>query len=140
MSLSITTENMETESWYGSNMSPIDRCGSPESMYCTGNCPFEEGGEPRADVVSVFSKTLCKKQFFFCSFLFFFYSKDFLVFVKGQSKIMGGSSRLINDTSLDQSFEKRSKSQSQRSLNTHQVSFRVFLPIPFFLTKHSPFI
>ena len=75
MSLSITTENMETESWYGSNMSPIDRCGSPESMYCTGNCPFEEGGEPRPDVVSVFSKTLCKKQFFFCSFRFFFILK-----------------------------------------------------------------
>ena len=71
MSLSITTENMETESWYGSNMSPIDRCGSPESMYCTGNCPFEEGGQPRADVVSFFQKRYVKNNFFFAHFVFF---------------------------------------------------------------------
>ena len=51
-SLSITTENLEGEAWYGSTMSPIDRCGSPEAMYCTGNCSFDEG-EPSADVVSI---------------------------------------------------------------------------------------
>lgn len=51
-SLSITTENLEGEAWYGSTMSPINRCGSPEAMYCTGNCSFDEG-EPSADVVGV---------------------------------------------------------------------------------------
>ena len=52
--LSISTDNMEKESWYGSSMSPINRCGSPEPMYCTGNCrdyPSLEG--PSADVVGV---------------------------------------------------------------------------------------
>jgi len=55
-SLSIITDNMEKESWYGSNMSPINRCGSPESMYCTGRCrdnPSEEG--PSADIISLSS-------------------------------------------------------------------------------------
>ena len=50
----ISTDNMEKESWYGSTLSPINRCGSPEPMYCTGNCrdyPSLEG--PSADVVGV---------------------------------------------------------------------------------------
>ena len=45
---------LEKESWYGSTMAPIDRCGSPESLYCTGKCrdnPSSEG--PSADVVGV---------------------------------------------------------------------------------------
>ena len=51
---------MEKESWYGSTLSPINRCGSPEPMYCTGNCrdyPSAEG--PSADVVGV----LCPSMF-----------------------------------------------------------------------------
>ena len=52
-SLSISTN--ADESWYGSNLSPIDRCGSPVPMYCTGLCrenpPLEE--RPLPDVVCV---------------------------------------------------------------------------------------
>ena len=50
---------MEKESWYGNNMSPIDRCGSPESMYCTGKCrdnPISEEGMS-ADVVGVLQRS-----------------------------------------------------------------------------------
>ena len=57
-SLSISTD-MEKELWYGSTMSPIDRCGSPESMYCTGKCredPLPEG-RPSADVVGVLQRS-----------------------------------------------------------------------------------
>ena len=46
---------LEKESWYGSTMAPIDRCGSPESMYCTGKCrdnPVAEEGIS-ADIVGV---------------------------------------------------------------------------------------
>ena len=52
----LSTTDMEREPWYGSTMSPIDRCDSPESMYCTGKCrdnPSLEG-EPSADVVGFF--------------------------------------------------------------------------------------
>lgn len=54
-SLTISTD---LDMWYGSNMSPINRCGSPEAMYCTGECrenPSEEGlsADNSADVVSV---------------------------------------------------------------------------------------
>ena len=51
-SLSISTD---MEMWYGSTMSPIDRCVSPEAMYCTGECrenPSEEE-ELSADIVGV---------------------------------------------------------------------------------------
>jgi hypothetical protein len=53
-SLSISTD-MEKESWYGSTMSPIDRCVSPESMYCTGKCRDDPSpvGRISADVVGV---------------------------------------------------------------------------------------
>ena len=48
----------EKESWYGSPMSPINRCGSPESSHCTGYCRdnHSEEEEPvSADVVGVSS-------------------------------------------------------------------------------------
>jgi hypothetical protein len=55
-SLSIST-NVGKDSWYGSPGSPIDRCGSPEAMYCTGHCredPFVGiSFTPGADVVRV---------------------------------------------------------------------------------------
>jgi len=58
-SLSISTDDMEKESWYGSTISPISRCGSPEPMYCTGNCRgnlSEQGGpNDNADVISLSS-------------------------------------------------------------------------------------
>ena len=60
-SLFISTDSTEKESWYGSTMSPINRCGSPEQMYCTGNCrdnPSEEGLS--ADVVCVLQMYLFK--------------------------------------------------------------------------------
>ena len=53
-SLFISSDSTKKESWYGSTMSPIDRCDSPEPMYCTGNCrdnPSEEGLS--ADIVGV---------------------------------------------------------------------------------------
>jgi hypothetical protein len=54
-SLSISTN--ADDLWYGSNVSPIDRCGSPVPMYCTGLCrdnpPLEE--RPLPDVVRVLS-------------------------------------------------------------------------------------
>ena len=54
-SLFISTDNLEKESWYGGTMDPINRCDSPESMYCTGKCRenFFEEGEPSADIVGV---------------------------------------------------------------------------------------
>lgn len=62
-SLSIST-NIENESWYGGFGSPIDRCGSPESMYCTGKCRDDPcvGMSPTlsADVVRV----LCRQPSF----------------------------------------------------------------------------
>ena len=67
-SLSIST-NIEKESWYGSTMSPIERCGSPEAMFCTGDChdnPSEEVG-PSADVVRVLQTFLSLQP---CSWLF----------------------------------------------------------------------
>lgn len=65
-SLSIST-NIEKESWYGNTGSPIDRCRSPESMFCTGICrenpSLTENFTPEAsaDVVGV----LCVQPFFF---------------------------------------------------------------------------
>ena len=52
-SLSILTDNTEKESWYGSTISPTNRCGSPEPMYCTGNCCDNLSESEKADVVSV---------------------------------------------------------------------------------------
>ena len=53
-SLSILTD-VEKESWYGSSMSPINRCRSPETMYCTGNCRDKPSEEEKlgAEVVGV---------------------------------------------------------------------------------------
>jgi hypothetical protein len=46
---------MEKEMWYGSDMIRIKRCGSPKSMYCSGNCRYNpfEGRKLSADVVGV---------------------------------------------------------------------------------------
>ena len=49
----ISTDNMENESWYGTTMAPIDRCGSPD-LYCTGKCRYNPSSEgSSADVVGV---------------------------------------------------------------------------------------
>ncbi|KAF8816851.1 hypothetical protein BYT27DRAFT_7181309 [Phlegmacium glaucopus] len=57
-SLSIST-TIGDESWYGSAGSPIARCGSPESMFCTGRCRddpiLQESFMPSADVISLSS-------------------------------------------------------------------------------------
>lgn len=55
-SLSISTSMAAGESWYGNPLSPIERCISPEAIYCTGRCRDDpsliEKIQPRADVVS----------------------------------------------------------------------------------------
>ena len=73
-SLSIST-NLEKESWYGSTMSPIERCISPESMYCTGICrenPSEEG-RLSADVVRCFRYIIYKQVKLICGFSMYFH-------------------------------------------------------------------
>jgi len=57
-SLSIST-NTQKELWYGSILSPIDRCGSPPSLYC---CRENHGWADRltADVVLLISLSSSK--------------------------------------------------------------------------------
>lgn len=63
-SLSISTDTQK-ESWYGSVPSPIYRCRSPSSLYCTGRCREDPVSAARltADVVCVLQ------------FLFFIYTR-----------------------------------------------------------------
>ena len=59
-SLSISTDNTEKESLYGSTISPTNRCGSPEPMYCAGNCCDNLSESEKADVVSVLQTMVSK--------------------------------------------------------------------------------
>ena len=52
----LSTTDKEREPWYGGIVYPIDRCDSPESMYCTGKCrdnPSQVRLSASADVVGV---------------------------------------------------------------------------------------
>ena len=68
---------MEKESWYGSAMSPISRCDSPEPMYCAGKCRDNPSSGPSADVVGVLQTFVIIQA---CSWSFVSKNIDFLVF------------------------------------------------------------
>jgi len=99
-SLSIST-TIGNESWYGSTASPIARCGSPESMFCTGRCRddpiLRESSGPSADVVGILRQQ--------SSFAYkqadggWFLNPDFLVFFKRWTAIMGRRTRIVYDPS-----------------------------------------
>jgi len=64
-SLSISTDTQK-ELWYGSVPSPIYRCRSPSSLYCTGRCRETPGSADRlqvtADVFSLSSSKDCQRS------------------------------------------------------------------------------